>query len=214
MSKFSPFKKGKTSKIKKSKLASQMAATAAIGAFVISDEASAQTSAANLIDISTIDGLGNAEIQADGSLLVTLVNGQTFIVPAGDFVEQDGNFLVDQSFIDGLSGGDGLNIGLIAAGAAVLAGAAFILADGGSDDVEMPIVAEPEPEPEPVGPTPDDDVLEGTDADDTIDGLAGNDEISGFAGNDTLIGGAGNDTLTGGTGDDALLGGGLSLIHI
>ena len=161
MSKFSPFKKGKTSKIKKSKLASQMAATAAIGAFVISDEASAQTSAANLIDISTIDGLGNAEIQADGSLLVTLVNGQTFIVPAGDFVEQDGNFLVDQSFIDGLSGGDGLNIGLIAAGAAVLAGAAYILADGGSDDVEMPIVAEPEPEP--VGPTPDDDVLEGTD---------------------------------------------------
>jgi len=197
----------KTPKIKKSKLASKIAAAAAAGAFMISQESSAQTDAGDLVNLSSLDGVANASIQADGSLLVELANGQTITVPAGDFVEENGQFLVDQDLLEGLAGGNGPNLALLGLGAAALAGVA--LATGGGDDDEEVVEEPPVVEEEPVGPTDGNDVLEGTDGDDNIDGLAGDDDISGLAGNDTLIGGAGNDTLTGGTGDDVLLGGGL-----
>ena len=197
----------KSPKIEKSKLATQMAAAAAVGAFVMSEDASAQASLNNFVDPSSIEGFSEAILQPDGSLLIKLINGQGLVVPAGEFVEENGQFLIEQSFIDGLSAGNGPNFTLLGLGAVAVAGIGVALVSGGDDDDDAvpPFV---EVEPDATGPTAGDDVLEGTEADDTIDGLAGNDEISGFAGNDTLIGGAGNDTLTGGTGDDALLGGG------
>ena len=192
---------------KKSKLASKIASAAAAGAFMISQEASAQTDSGNLVNLSSLDGITNAVVQPDGSLLVELANGETFVVPAGDFVVENGQFLVDQNVLDGLAGADGSNLVLLGLGAAALAGIGIAVAGGGDDDDD---VAPPPPvvEEEPAGPTAGNDTLTGTDGDDTIDGLAGNDTISGLAGNDTLIGGAGNDSLTGGAGDDVLLGGG------
>ena len=103
----------KKTQIKKSKLASKMAAAAAAGAFMISQEASAQTSVGNAVDLASLDGFANANIQPDGSLLVQLANGQTFVVPAGSFVEQNGQILVDQNILDGLIGGNGLNLALL-----------------------------------------------------------------------------------------------------
>ena len=195
----------KKTKIKKSKLASKMAAAAAAGAFMISQEASAQTTVGDAVNLATLNGFSNAIIQPDGSLLVELANGQTFVVPAGDFVQQNGQFLVDQNVLEGLIGADGISPVLLGLGAAAVAGVAIAIAsDGDDDDVVVPPVAEDVP----AGPTAGDDVLTGTDGDDTIDGLAGDDDISGLAGNDTLIGGAGNDTLSGDAGDDLLVGGG------
>lgn len=195
----------KKTQIKKNKLSSKIAAAAAAGAFMISQEASAQTNVGDTVNLASLDGVANANIQPDGSLLVTLANGQTFVIPAGGFVEENGQFLVDQNILEGLTGVEGPNLALIGLGAAVLAGVGIALATGDDDDDEM---APPIVEEEAVGPTAGDDVLIGTDADDSIDGLAGNDDISGLAGNDTLIGGMGNDTLTGGAGDDVLLGSG------
>ena len=196
----------KNTQSKKSKLASKIAAAAAAGAFMISQEASAQTTVGDVVNLASLDGIANASIQPDGSLLVQLVNGQTFIVPAGDFVAENGQFFVDQNVLEGLIGADGPNLALLGLGAAVVAGVGIALAGGGGDDdVE---IAPPVAEEVPAGPTAGDDVLTGTDGDDTIDGLGGDDDISGLAGNDTLIAGAGNDTLSGGAGDDLLIGGG------
>jgi len=61
--------------------------------------------------------------------------------------------------------------------------------------------------PPPLGPTPNDDTLNGTDGADIINGLAGNDLILGLAGNDILDGDLGNDVLEGDAGDDVLNGG-------
>ena len=202
-------KSTKNTPVKKSKLASKMAAAAAAGAFMISQEASAHTTAGEPVNVAALDGFANASVQPDGSLLVELANGQTFVIPAGDFVEANGQFLVDQNVLEGLIGADGPNLLLFGLGAAAVAGVGIALASGGDDDDDVvEVVAPPVVEEAPAGPTEGDDVLSGTDADDTIDGLAGDDDISGLAGNDTLIGGAGNDTLTGGAGDDVLAGGG------
>ena len=195
----------KNTQIKKSKLASKIAVAAAAGAFMISQEASAQTGVADLVNLASLDGINNAGVQSDGSLLVQLANGQTFVVPGGDFVQTNGQFLVDQNVLEGLIAADGPNLALLGLGAAVVAGVGIALASGGGDDDVAPPVVEEEVA---VGPTAGDDVLTGTDGDDTIDGLEGNDEISGLAGNDALIGASGNDTLTGGAGDDVLVGGG------
>jgi len=203
-------KSTKETQIKKSKLASKMAAAAAAGAFMISQEASAQTGAADAVNLASLNGFSNATVQPDGSLLVELANGQTFVVPAGDFVQANGQFLVEQNVLESLIGADGPNLALLGLGAAVVAGVGIAVASGGGDDddVAPPVVEDVVEDVVSTAPTAGDDVLTGTDGDDTIDGLAGNDDISGLAGNDTLIGGAGNDTLTGGTGDDVLAGGG------
>ena len=195
----------KITQVKKSKLATKMAAAAAAGAFMISQEASAQTTVGDAVSLASLNGFSNAIVQPDGSLLVELANGQTFVVPAGDFVQANGQFLVDQNVLEGLIGADGPNLALLGLGAAVVAGVGIALSSGGDDDVE---IAPPVAEDVPAGPTAGDDVLTGTDGDDTIDGLGGDDDISGLAGNDTLIGGAGNDTLSGDAGDDLLVGGG------
>jgi len=195
----------KKTQVKKSKLATKMAAAAAAGAFMISQEASAQTTVGDAVSLASLNGFSNAIVQPDGSLLVELANGQTFVVPAGDFVQANGQFLVDQNVLEGLIGADGPNLALLGLGAAVVAGVGIALSSGGDDDVE---IAPPVAEDVPAGPTAGDDVLTGTDGDDTIDGLGGDDDISGLAGNDTLIGGAGNDTLSGDAGDDLLVGGG------
>ena len=89
-----------TQKIKKSKLGSKIAAAAAAGAFMISQEASAQTGVSDLVNLASLDGITNAGIQSDGSLLVQLTNGQTFNVPAGDFVAENGQFFVDQTILE------------------------------------------------------------------------------------------------------------------
>ena len=171
-------KSTKNTPVKKSKLASKMAAAAAAGAFMISQEASAHTTAGEPVNVAALDGFANASVQPDGSLLVELANGQTFVIPAGDFVEANGQFLVDQNVLEGLIGADGPNLLLLGLGAAAVAGVGIALASGGDDDDDVvEVVAPPVVEEAPAGPTEGDDVLSGTDADDTIDGLAGDDDI-------------------------------------
>ena len=97
----------KKTQVKKSKLATKMAAAAAAGAFMISQEASAQTTVGDAVSLASLNGFSNAIVQPDGSLLVELANGQTFVVPAGDFVQANGQFLVDQNVLEGLIGADG-----------------------------------------------------------------------------------------------------------
>ena len=94
----------KNTQIKKSKLASKIAAAAAAGAFMISQEASAQTTVGDAVNLASLNGFLNTIVQPDGSLLVELVDGQTFVVPAGDFVQANGQFLVDQTILEGLIG--------------------------------------------------------------------------------------------------------------
>ena len=54
----------KNTQIKKSKLASKIAAAAAAGAFMISQEASAQTGVADLVNLASLDGINNAGVQS------------------------------------------------------------------------------------------------------------------------------------------------------
>ena len=211
----------KKNHLKKRKLTSKIASAAAVGAFMISQDASAQTDAGDLVNLASLDGVTNAVVQPDGSLLVTLSNGQTLTVPAGSFVAENGQFLVPQNVLEDLAG-DGPNLALLGLGAAALAAIGVALASGGGDDDDVAVVpapVAPVAEEEPAGPTPGDDDLTGTDGDDVIDGLAGNDAISSHDGEnsnnaaDHVDGGSGDDTiladakdfLTGGDGADVFI---------
>ena len=53
----------KITQVKKSKLATKMAAAAAAGAFMISQEASAQTTVGDVVNLASLDGIANASVQ-------------------------------------------------------------------------------------------------------------------------------------------------------
>jgi len=168
---------------------------AAIG---LTGKAAAQASESGLVDLSQADQVSNYQVLEDGSVRVTLENGDTVTIPADQVVMQNGVVLVDaETLADALDAG-GVNPALLAGAGVVAAVGIAAAAGGGGDGDDAPENA----------PTANDDILTGTPQSDTIDGLAGNDVIDGLAGNDTLSGSAGNDTLRGGDGDDTLLGGG------
>ncbi len=56
-------------KNKSSKLAAQSTLAALAGTLLLSQEAAAQSS--NLVDVSSLQGIASAQVQPDGSLLIT-----------------------------------------------------------------------------------------------------------------------------------------------
>lgn len=187
----------KKEKSQKKKMAAKAALAAAIGAAALSSEAHAQDAASQLVDVSTLNNVVSANRLNDGSLELVLDNGVVVNIPAGSFVQQAGQFLVNPSALADDNGN------LLIVGAAIAGVAGLVLAaSGGNDDNDNV----PEVIFDPNLPTANADTITGTAAADTIDGLAGNDSISGLGGDDALTGSEGDDTLDGGTGNDTLIG--------
>jgi len=188
---------------KRSKVAGALAA--AIGAVGLSGRADAQN-AEDFVAASAIDGVSNARQLPDGSVELTLEDGQTIRIPADQVTIRDGQVLISAEFAEGLAAdanGFIQDNGLLIGAAAVIAAGVGIgvgVSGGGDDDDEV-IEAAPVVNVATAG----DDTLTGTDLSDSIDGLAGDDTISGLGGDDTLDGGAGSDTLLGGEGNDTLV---------
>ena len=180
------------------KTASKAALAAIAGAVALSSEANAaETNAEQLTNIESLNNVASLRRLEDGSLEVTLENGDVIILGENDFVEQAGQFLIDADAL-AANGGPGNTVLLGVAAAAVLGGVAAAAFTGGDDEADPSDINVPS-----VG----NDSLSGTQGADIIDGLAGDDIINGLAGGDTLIGNDGNDTLIGGSGADTLLGG-------
>lgn len=186
---------------KRNKLLTSAAAVAGFIGLSAQSQAQAQSQAGQVedyVDASSIDGVRAARQLSDGSVELTLDNGQVVRIAAADVRVEGGRILIAESAVEqaGL-GEDGAFIdtnllllggGLLAAGLGGAAGAGVF----GDDDLDN-------------RPTGGNDTLVGTNAGELIDGLAGNDTIDGQGGDDTLIGNAGSDTLIGGSGDDTLV---------
>jgi len=83
----------------KKKMAAKAALAAAIGAAALSSEANAQDATSQLVDISTLTNVASSSRLNDGSLEVVLDNGDVINIPAGSFIEQAGQFLIDPSAV-------------------------------------------------------------------------------------------------------------------
>ena len=173
---------------KSSKLAAQGTLAAVAGTMLLSEEASAQVS--NLVSVTSLQGIASAQVQPDGSLLITTDSGLTYTLPAANFTSQGGQFLVPASFADDLStwalgsastGSGGISPALIGVGAAIATGIGIALAADGDDDddVVAPVVEETPVVEVPVDPGA------GTDGDDTFES-DGSFPIDGGEGTDTV----------------------------
>ena len=173
---------------KSSKLAAQGTLAAVAGAMLLSEEASAQVS--NLVSVTSLQGIASAQVQPDGSLLITTDSGLTYTLPAANFTSQGGQFLVPASFADDLStwalgsastGSGGISPALIGVGATIATGIGIALAADGDDDddVVAPVVEETPVVEVPVDPGA------GTDGDDTFES-DGSFPIDGGEGTDTV----------------------------
>ncbi len=184
----------------KARMATKASIAAMLGGIMLSGQASAKSIEGDdeFVDATLIAGVDSVKMLENGTLELTLKNGEIVIISADQLEMRDGQIFVS---IDALSdftaaaeslGLEGNNLLLLVLLGAAGAGAAIAIASSGDDNV----------------PTAGDDNLVGTAGDDLIDALAGDDTVDGLGGNDTLIGGAGNDTLNGGTGNDQLNGDG------
>ena len=144
----------KKSRFQKSKLAGQSALAALAGALMLNQEASAQSS--DIVDVMMIDGVASAQVQPDGSLLITTDNGQTYTVPQGSFTVQGTDYFVPANFADDLSAwatgagsaSGGLSPALIGLGVAAIGGVVAAVALSGDDDDDGVVVV-PAPAPDP-----------------------------------------------------------------
>ncbi len=185
----------------KARMATKASIAAMLGGIMLSGQASAKSIEGDdeFVDATLIAGVDSVKMLENGTLELTLKNGEIVIISADQLEMRDGQIFVS---IDALSdftaaaeslGLEGSNLLLLAVLGLAGAGAALVIATSGDDDDNVP--------------TPGDDNLVGTAANDLIDALAGDDTIDGLGGNDILSGNTGNDTLNGGDGDDQLNGG-------
>lgn len=83
---------------------------------------------------TSIEGLANAQVLADGSVELTFEDGRTLIVPVDDVVLQNGEIFVDLDSGEGLLSGLGdVPLGVKLAGIAAGIGGIAALASGGDD---------------------------------------------------------------------------------
>ncbi|MEL6663779.1 MAG: hypothetical protein AAFR33_12335, partial [Pseudomonadota bacterium] len=112
---------------------------ASLAAFLaFSGRAQAQgsdTATSGLVDVSTMQGVASVTQNSDGSVLVTMDDGSSFVLSAGDVVIENGVVFADPSAINASvpTGDLPLNGALIGA-AAVGAGVLAAVASGDDDD--------------------------------------------------------------------------------
>ena len=132
-------------KLKKHKLSAQGALAAMAGTLLLAGEASADYVPEDYQNLAQVDGVQSAMVQADGSLLIILENGQSITVPAGSFAEENGQIFVNAETLEQFAEGGSE---LLMAGLGALAVAGGITALGGGDDeVEAPPAPEGRPHP-------------------------------------------------------------------
>ena len=122
------------SQTKRPKILGSVAALAAFLAFAGRANAQSYSSdAQGLVDLANMDGVASVMQQSDGSVLVTMDNGETITLAAGEVVVENGVIYADPAvFADvGAAAGLELNPYLIGAG---VAGALVIGAASGAYD--------------------------------------------------------------------------------
>jgi len=132
-----------------------VASTAGLVAFLaLGARANAQSYGADqaqLVDLSSLDGVAAVDLQADGSVLVTMNDGSTMTLAAGDVVVENGVVFADPGVLSAASAAAGIELNPYLIGAGVVGAGLIIAAASGDDDDDAPA---PPPPPATVNNAP------------------------------------------------------------